>query len=336
MYQRFKDCLLKPRNIADYIKEPKKKTIIYTIVLLTLYIIPLILISLLSNSTVTALSSSVADDLIEVEQINYEIKESKLVSTKDVADVQIFPTEVIISQIYKINGLYVFDVTGEEYLNNLELEKGAYLVMLFTESEFRMLTIEVTDDADSETNNTGIAVNKELTKKIDSSKGAIKFNYADFDIVNVNFSGNKDNNSINFKNEIATFVTAIYKNVEIKLLPLIILFVILIGVGSYFSSVLLIALLFKLLYRYLQVDFGIVFKTIILCSTPYVITCLLASLTNFALLEIIGQVFMIGYATKALTTYKIKYDGGLPLPSYIQNMMDKKEDEEKGSDDDEL
>ena len=49
-YQRFKDCLLKPRNIADYIKEPKKTTIIYTIIVLIIYIIPFILITLLSKS----------------------------------------------------------------------------------------------------------------------------------------------------------------------------------------------------------------------------------------------------------------------------------------------
>lgn len=44
---------------------------------------------------------------------------------------------------------------------------------------------------------------------------------------------------------------------------------------------------------------------------------------------------MIGYATKALTTYKIKYDGGVPLPRYMQDMMDNN-NEEKGSGDDEL
>ena len=46
---------------------------------------------------------------------------------------------------------------------------------------------------------------------------------------------------------------------------------------------------------------------------------------------------MITYTTKALMTYKIKYDGGMPLPRYMQNMMnDKKDEEEKGSGDDEL
>ena len=45
---------------------------------------------------------------------------------------------------------------------------------------------------------------------------------------------------------------------------------------------------------------------------------------------------MIAYLTKVLTTYKIKYDGGMPLPRFMQNMMNEKNNEEKGSGDDEL
>ena len=45
---------------------------------------------------------------------------------------------------------------------------------------------------------------------------------------------------------------------------------------------------------------------------------------------------MILYVTKAITAYKIKYDGGIPLPKYMMNFMDEKKEEEKGSGDDEL
>ena len=78
MYQKFKNCILKPRNIADYIKEPKKQTVSYMIVLLVIYIIPFVLISLLSNSNVTTISSSVSEDFISADEINYVIKDYKL------------------------------------------------------------------------------------------------------------------------------------------------------------------------------------------------------------------------------------------------------------------
>ena len=107
-------------------------------------------------------------------------------------------------------------------------------------------------------------------------------------------------------------------------------------IGSYFLSVLFIAALFKLLYRYLQIDFKIIFKATLLCSTPYILCSLLAVVTGFMFLEIVGQLFMIAYLTKVLTNYKIKYDGGMPLPRFMQNMMNEKNNEEKGSGDDEL
>lgn len=337
MYQKFKNCILKPRNIADYIKEPKKKTILYTIVLLIIYVIPFILISLLSNSSATTLSSSVSNDLIVAEQINYVIEEGKLKSTTNDTIPQYIKTDLII-EAYKINALYIFDLTGESFEQILDVENGAYIVFLFTENNFQIGSIEVTTGSgENVDNNSGIVVN--LSEKVSDSSvnNYISLSYSDLDVKNVNLAGNKDNNTINFRNDIATLVTAIYKNIKLKLLPLIIIVILVIAVGSYFFSVLFITLLFKLLYRYLQIDFGVLFKAVILSSTPYVICSLLGLLIGINFLEIVGQFLMIAYATKALTTYKIKYDGGMPLPRYMQNMMnDKKEDEEKGSGDDEL
>ena len=267
MYQRFKDCLLKPRNIADYIKEPKKKTIIYTTILLIVYIIPLILISLLSNTSVTKLSSNISNDLIEAEQINYEIKDGKLVSINNDNTPQVIKAKIILSDAYLVNTLYVFDISGENYLDSLNVDKGAYLVLLFKEDAFNILTIEVTDTSTNENNTPGITVSNKVNSKKDKSDfSLLSLSYSDLEIENVNFSNNKSNNSINFKNDIATMVSSIYEKIKIRLLPLIILFVIMLGVSSYFFSVVFIALLFKLLYRYLQVDFGITFKTIVLCS----------------------------------------------------------------------
>ena len=337
MYQKFKNCILKPRNIADYIKEPKKKTIVYTIVLLIIYVIPFILISLLSNSSATTLSSSVSNDLIGAEQINYVIEEGKLKSTTNDTIPQYIKTDLII-EAYKISALYIFDLTGESFEQILDVENGAYIVFLFTENNFQIGSIEVTTGSgENVDNNSGIVVSLSEKGSNSSINNYISFSYSDLDIKNVNLAGNKDNNTINFRNDIATLVTSIYNNIKLKLLPLIIIVILVIAVGSYFFSVLFITLLFKLLYRYLQFDFGVLFKAVILSSTPYVICSLLGLLIGINFLEIVGQFLMIAYATKALTTYKIKYDGGMPLPRYMQNMMnDKKEDEEKGSGDDEL
>ncbi len=337
MYQRFKDCLLKPRNIADYIKEPKKTTILYTIIVLIIYIIPFILITLLSKSTVTTLSSSVAEDFINAEQINYVIEDSKLKSLNGDNKPQIIKTELVLEEAYKLNALYVFDVTGNSFEELLDVDTGSYIIFLFTEDAFKISIVEVSKTvSDDSGNKPGMTVSLETSNNNNNKLSLINLEYSKLGLTNVNLALNKDNNTINFKNEIATLVDAIYGKIKMRLLPFIIIIVLLMSTGYYFFTVLFIALLFKLLYRYLQVDFGIVFKASILCSTPYVICSLLALLTNITFLEVIGQFIMIVYVTKALTTYKIKYDGGVPLPRYMQNMMNEEKDEEKGSGDDEL
>ena len=93
--------------------------------------------------------------------------------------------------------------------------------------------------------------------------------------------------------------------------------------------------LYKLLYGYLRLSFGKVFKAVILCSTPYVICAIIASLTGISFISLVGDILMIFYVNKCLTTYKIKYDGGIPVPGYIRKMTETK-DEERGNDDNEL
>ena len=86
--------------------------------------------------------------------------------------------------------------------------------------------------------------------------------YNELSLTNIDFSINKDANTINFKNEVSKVVSAVYDNIKQKLLPLIIIITMIIGVNSYFISVLFIAALYKLLYGYLRLSFGKVFKAI--------------------------------------------------------------------------
>ncbi len=327
MYQKFKDCLLKPRNIADYIKEPKKKTIIYTILLVFIYVLPLLLISILSNDAATSLSSSVADDFVEAEQINYEIKDGKLKTTKDDAVIQFIKDEVIISGLYKIDALYVFDVTGNDYKENLVVEAGYYLIFLFEEDEFKIESYYLKEN--SSDNNSNDTLDNSIYRTYCS------YSYESLDIKTLDFSSNKASNTVNFKNEVATLVSSLYSKIKLQLMPLIVVFVLLVGISNYFMTIMFIVLLFKLLYRYLQIDFVVVLKTIILCSTPYVICEIIATLSGITFLNLVGQFIMILYATKAVNAYKIKYDGGIPMPNYIKKMMGE-DKQEKGSDDDEL
>ena len=78
MYQRFKACLIQPSKIADYIKEPKKHTIIYTSILLFIYILPLVLLAVVANPYPSVVTELFTNALIE-ENLPKEIR-SEIVS----------------------------------------------------------------------------------------------------------------------------------------------------------------------------------------------------------------------------------------------------------------
>ena len=106
---------------------------------MVVYIVPFILLALLSNSIVTNLSSSASMDLINAQKINYAISDGKLINTSNDNKPQYIETKIIIEQAYQINALYVFDLTGVNYKNILEVKPGTYVVMLFTENEFKIV-----------------------------------------------------------------------------------------------------------------------------------------------------------------------------------------------------
>lgn len=326
MYKKFKDCLFAPRKAADYINEPKKQTIIYLLILMFIYIIPLVMISVFSKSNTSSLSNSFAEDLISAEQINYKISEGHLIKLNDVEDVQLIQSEIVIQDVLSVDSFYVFDLTGNEYKNKIDIDSEMCIIFLFTESEFSIINTSFESNTSSDL---------EYVANIRNENVLYNRTYKELSLTNIDFSINKDVNTINFKNEISKVVSAVYDNIKQKLLPFIIIITMIIGINSYFISVLFIAALYKLLYGYLRLSFGKVFKAVILCSTPYVICAIIASLTGISFISLVGDILMIFYVNKCLTTYKIKYDGGIPVPGYIRKMTETK-DEERGNDDNEL
>ena len=326
MYKKFKDCLFAPRKAADYINEPKKQTIIYLLILMFIYIIPLVMISVFSKSNTSSLSNSFAEDLISAEQINYKISEGHLIKLNDVEDVQLIQSEIVIQDVLSVDSFYVFDLTGNEYKNKIDIDSEMCIIFLFTESEFSIINTSFESNTSSDL---------EYVANIKNENVLYNRTYKELSLTNIDFSINKDVNTINFKNEISKVVSAVYDNIKQKLLPFIIIITMIIGINSYFISVLFITALYKLLYGYLRLSFGKVFKAVILCSTPYVICAIIASLTGISFISLVGDILMIFYVNKCLTTYKIKYDGGIPVPGYIRKMTETK-DEERGNDDNEL
>lgn len=337
MYQRFKACLIQPSKIADYIKEPKKHTIIYTSLLLFIYILPLVLLAIVANPYPDVVTNLFTTALTEENTIDYEIKDGILVKTNDAAKPKCL--NVVIDKERNLTAIIAFDDTGSDFTNYIESENKRNFALVFNKESIDLVRVVKTTASVEKPNIMNKTPDIELVETVYKTTTVTSLTYEELGYTNLSFSLSNYENETDFRFTMSKAVNKAFEYINPILIPFIIIFVALVGITMYFFSVLFIAALYKLLYRYLNLNFGVVFKGVILCSTPYVICCLIGTLTNLQFLEIIGNLIMLFYTTKALTNYKIKYDGGIPIPPFMQNMIkpDEEQDkDEKGSGDDEL
>ena len=337
MYQRFKACLIQPSKIADYIKEPKKHTIIYTSLLLFIYILPLVLLAVVANPYPSVVTELFTNALIEENKIDYEIKDGVLVKTTDAATPECL--DVVIDKERGLSIFIIFDDSGSEFTKHISSENKRSFAVVFNKESVDLMRIVKTTETTLKDKVYNKSNDSELDVVLYKANPVASLTYAELGCTNLSFSLSSYENETDFRFTISKAVNKAFEFINPILVPFIMIMVALTGIAMYFFSVLFIAALYKLLYRYLNLNFGVVFKGVILCSTPYVICCLLGTLIDLQFLEIIGNLIMLFYTTKALTNYKIKYDGGIPIPPFMQNMIrpDEKQDkDEKGSGDDEL
>ncbi len=333
MYKKFKDCLLAPRNIADYIDEPKKKTIGYFLILLFLYILPLLVIVLFTSTVSKDIADNFVDDFYGTNALHYQIKDHTLVSIDDYNDIEIVKSSLNVNNI-DVSTLFVFDILGNFDASTLEMKPEVSLLLIFSHEKLTIKSVISGENTNNNNNNM-----EQLAVINNHSIVLFEETYAKLKIGDIDFSRNVNNNDFTFKSQIISLIDSIYQNIKNKLLFIIIPIIILVGASSYLLSVLFVSVLEKLIYSYLRISFGKVFKAVLLSSTPYVICCVISTFTGFTFLEIIGDILMIIYTIKALTAYKIKYGGGINIPAYMMgNNMNQSVDqeEEKGSGDNEL
>lgn len=339
MYRKFKDCLLAPRNIADYVDEPKRKTFLYVTILLFIYILPMLVIAIFSNSISRDIGDKFVEDFKEKE-LHFVIEDYVLTKTDETVGIETLDSTLNVTE-YEIPVVFVFDVTGENYKSAIELKDKNGILLVFTESSLQIVNFKSNYQEQNENNNS--SGTELLANTAGSSMVLFEESYKTLDIDKIDFASSKNNNNYVFEGDITSLVDSIYTNIKNKLIVIIIIAIIIMGVSSYFISILFIAFLEKLIYRYLNLSFGKILKTTMLCSTPYVICCVVSSITGWTILEIVGDLIMIFYTVKAMTNYKIKYDGGIPIPNYMKNFKNQEnmdenieEKDEKGNEDNEL
>ena len=286
LFQLFKDCLVHPKRIANYVDNSNKKFIGFFIILLLINIFPTMLIVATQNTFSSELVEDISAEFEFGDQLHYELKDGKLISSENAG------TEYLSTQVYISNQIvdfaYVFDITGETYHIENNLKSSAYVLIVFTEDNVQLY-----------------GGTKALGSNPEDKMKLFEKSYVDLGITDIAFNNCKGQNHINFYFQFSAFLNSLFKSVKNKYLPLIIIGIILSMSISYLVLILMISLLELLFYHMLGVKFGKIFKIVAYATTPYLVLNFISTFTGLTFLNFIGELILVIYAMKAISTYAL-------------------------------
>lgn len=306
MYQKFKDCLLKPSKIGKYVDEKISRTIIYFLLLLIIYTLPSF-VSLISvdempndyaNMIVASFSNSnTINYRLENENNKMILKKTDSNATNQYVNIEYFAG-------MNINLLILFTEDEEASLDSYQftddlIGKNVVLITLAKEGFYLNFgTLKI--NSNHESNN--------VQELVTTSTSQFYRSYEDLGITSIDFSIATTNKTI-FKKDLNDAYVAIYK----KSLPIILAvgvpYILINGIISLLLEVLFLALLMKILYMKFNVKYGAICRIVILSYTPRVIFNLLSIFWSSLIMYFIGQILTIIYVTIGLRYYIMKNIG---------------------------
>lgn len=315
MYTRFKECLLKPSHITKYVFENKRKTILYFIIILFIHILPIMVTSLSYKEMPSNISNVLVEKFSDAEQINYKICEidNKVVLTKTTDNVKNQYVNLGYMESTQMQLLLMFNLNETFDINNYQIDDELYeksLMLLIFEKEQISFSIGMIKKDDS--------LKDENIKELATNDYSwISLSYERLGIKELDFSVSSSNITT-FKNELNKAYEDFYKANRISIYLISIPTIIIFGFISLLMEILFIALIFKLLYRKFNLNYG-VFCKIVLCSyTPCVVFNLLSIFYSSLFMYFVGEMLTVIYITIALKNVVIT-SMGIDLEKILNN-----------------
>ena len=305
MYQRFKDSLLKPSRISNYIDDSKGKTLCFFILLLFIYILP----SLVSIISVSKMPSNYSDQIVESfrdsEIINYELVEENEITvlrkTKEDAIPQyvdlgnILDTEL--KTLVMFNTEESFDITRYNFPNTLA---NKTVILVIFDVDGVAITMGLIDES---------SVNNDVTKLASNTNTyGLFITYEKLGIKNLDFS-NATINSTMFKQQLNDAYVSMYNSNKVLIYMLAIPSIIAIGIISLIIQILFVALIFKLMYKQYELGYKTLCKIVLFAYTPCVVFNLLSIFYASIFMYFAGEILTVIYITIALKHTFIKKIG---------------------------
>jgi len=269
MYEIFKNSLLSPRKLSEYVTLKGWKTFVYILFLCLLFALP----DLISLSTFDRISLHTINDIKEAfngQDINYQIKNNELQFTSE-------NKEVAIVEILNLNLSVVFDLNVYNNFSPNYQTKHPLIIVLRSDGAY--LTTNF------------LKIRYDLIK------------YEELGINELDFSLVKDTNNTSFWNDFITFI-----NKGVNKFRFLIFFIgipsLLISLSFYLLlMILMTTAIITLFNRYMGAKFVPIFKITIFAYTVYTIGSLLALLFGIGLISSFTSILAIIYAMIGTNAY---------------------------------
>lgn len=299
MYNKFKNCLLKPSQIYEYVDETFWKTLIYFLILTLIYVLPNIAsitsFRKVGNNTLT----QIVNGFEKSEDIHYQLinveGDIKLIPKKIDYKPQVVYLEKFIEN-YDVVLLFHLRATNiENYQLPNELVGKTALYFAFYEDSVEVYFAQYQ----------GIFINgdggiQQMSNTL--SKNLYKTSYEKLGVSEIDFTITRENTAI-FSRKINDLIMSVYNHHKVAILFSIVPMIYVMGIIQFLIDALILALLVKLLYSQYGLKFGKIFKLVILTYTPRVIFNILSIFWSNMFMFILGEIISVVYLLIAMRYY---------------------------------
>lgn len=299
MYNKFKNCLLKPSQIYEYVDETFWKMLIYFLILTLIYVLPNIAsitsFRKVGNNTLT----QIVNGFEKSEDIHYQLinveGDIKLIPKKIDYKPQVVYLEKFIEN-YDVVLLFHLRATNiENYQLPNELVGKTALYFAFYEDSVEVYFAQYQ----------GIFVNgdggiQQMSNTL--SKNLYKTSYEKLGVSEIDFTITRENTTI-FSRKINDLIMSVYNHHKVAILFSIVPMIYVMGIIQFLIDALILALLVKLLYSQYGLKFGKIFKLVILTYTPRVIFNILSIFWSNMFMFILGEIISVVYLLIAMRYY---------------------------------
>lgn len=298
MYKKFKNCLLHPRLIYQYVDERFSKIFIYFLLLVVIYALPQLVSTVRFNHFSNESLQQIAGDFEKAGKIEYQFEnidgKIQLVSTQDLSKPQ-----------YVKLGSYAFfypivllfneeTIALEQYQLSTDLEGKECLYIEFTKNKVNLSIQTYKSNVEK----------KQTTKQSGIELQLFEMTYEKLGVGTLDLRLSYENKTI-FAQACNNFLMGIYNKYKALFLTTGVIRVIMISILSTLFEILILTVIVQFFYRKMGISFANIYKIIILSYTPRVILNTFSIFWSSILLYIIGEFISVVYLLIAMRYYSL-------------------------------